>query len=129
MIVDGGKRRSAADFGEFQVGFAGDDVVGEADDFLALGFVADFGAAEDDDQIGAQTLEQGDDLRRRRHVPNVDAEADDARIVRKDGLDDFQRALVDVELGQRRPRLKVAQIRHEIAQPKRRMQIAGVERG
>ena len=51
----------AAKLGESKVGFAGNDVVGEARDFLFVGFVADFGAAENDDEVGTELFEKTDE--------------------------------------------------------------------
>ncbi len=51
----------AAKLGESKVGFAGNDVVGEARDFLLVGFVADFGAAENDDEGRTELLEETDE--------------------------------------------------------------------
>ena len=51
----------AAKLGKSKVGFAGDDVVGEARDFLLVGFVADFGAAENDDEGGTELFEKTDE--------------------------------------------------------------------
>ena len=51
----------AAKLGESKVGFAGDDVVGEARDFLLVGFVTDFGAAENDDEVGTELFEKTDE--------------------------------------------------------------------
>ena len=46
--------------GEGQVGFAGDDMVGELDDGLGFGFEADLRSAEDDLDIGECPADGGD---------------------------------------------------------------------
>ena len=51
----------AAKLGESKVAFAADDVVGEARDFLLVGFVTDFGTAENEDEVGTELLEQTDE--------------------------------------------------------------------
>ena len=45
-----------ADLGEFQVRLAGDDVIGQSHDRLAVAFVTDFRAAKNDDQFGPQAV-------------------------------------------------------------------------
>ena len=79
------RRRSAiqklsAHLGEFQIRFAGDDVVGEFHDFLAFSFVADFGAAENDFYFRPDSFYRRNDFRRFRHVPNVNSEAENLRF-------------------------------------------------
>src|ERR1019366_596194 len=86
------------DFGECQVGFAANDVVGQLHDGLGLGLVADFRPAQDDGDVGSQAFEGRDDLGRGRDVPDVNAEPDDLRIPRQQRLYDVHRALVDIEL-------------------------------
>ena len=51
----------AAKLGKSKVGFAGYDMVGEARDFLLVGFVADFWAAENDDEGGTELFENTDE--------------------------------------------------------------------
>ena len=46
---------------ESKVAFAGDDVVGEARDLLLVGFVTDFRAAENDDEVGTELFEKADE--------------------------------------------------------------------
>ena len=72
-----------AHFRKFQIRLAGDDVVGELDDFLPFGFVADLRAAEDDFDFRADALDGGDDFGGLRDVPDINAEADDFRIPRE----------------------------------------------
>ena len=98
-------------------------------DFLPLRFIRDFRPTEDDDQVWADAFEQGDDLRRLLHIPNIDAETDDAWLVRENGLHDLQRLLVDDELGYAGAILKLPQVRHEVAKAEGGVDVFGVERG
>ncbi len=106
----------AADFGKLQVGFAGDDVIGELDDGLTVGFVADFRAAEDDDELGANAFEGGNEFGGGGDVPDVNAEADDLRRFGEEGFGDFDGALVNVELEQFGARAEVAEIGEQVTQ-------------
>ena len=115
--------------GEGEVGFAGDDVVGEVADFLFGGFVADFGSAEDDDGLGAETFEVGDELGGGGDVPDVDADSDDFWILREDGFEDVDGALVDVEFEDGGTGGEGAEVGQEIAQTEGGMSVAGVEGG
>ena len=118
-----------ADFGEFQIRLAGDDVIGQRDDGLRLPFVTHLRPAEDDRRLWRHAADGGHDLQRFRHVPDVDAEADDARRAGQQHLGDVERALVDVELDEARARLERAEIRHQVTQAERRVNVLGVERG
>ncbi len=118
-----------AEVGECKVSFPGDDVVGQIHDFLSEGFMADFGAAEDDEGLGADAFEEGDHVARGAGVPDVDAEANDAGVVAEDGFDDVEGALVDVELDEDSARLEGSQIGEEIAEAECGVNELGVEGG
>ena len=75
---------------------------------LIVPFVADFRAAEHDDQVGSERLEQQHDGQRFGGVPDVDAEADDARLCSDNGERDVERPLADGELGDGAERLELA---------------------
>ena len=87
----GGKIRAG------EIGFAGDDVVGKAADFLLAGFVAYFGTAEDDGQVGFYAFQFCHDLRCGGDVPDIDAESDEARVFGEDRFDDIGGPMVDFE--------------------------------
>src|SRR5208337_5381074 len=69
-ILAGGGQRSArptfqqrpAHLREFQISFAGDDVVGGLNDGLIVGFVTDLRSAQDDFDVRPDAFEGGDDL-------------------------------------------------------------------
>ena len=104
-------------------------MVREAHNLLLLPLVAHLRAAEDDDDLGREALEQAHDLRGLAHVPDVNAQPDDARPTGQKLLHDVQRALLYLELQQRGAGLKRAEIRVEVAQPERAVDELGVERG
>ncbi len=72
-------QQGAAEFGETDIAPAGDQVVGQPDNFLIFPFVADFRPAEHDFQVGSRQFELADNFRRRRHIPDINPEADDLR--------------------------------------------------
>src|SRR5688500_5569397 len=69
----------AAGCGKFQIRFAGDDVIGSSADRLGFRFEADFGPAEDNGDFGRDALEDMDHFGGERGVPDVNAQADNAR--------------------------------------------------
>ena len=71
--------QGAAQLGETDVTPAGDQVIGQANDFLLFPLMADFRAAKHDLQRRAGRLQQADDFGGRRDIPDIDAEADDLR--------------------------------------------------
>ena len=124
-----GFEQHAANFGKLQIRFARDDVVGELDDGLIFSFITDFRAAEDDYDFRPQPFDGGDDFRGRRDVPDINAEADDFRLVRQNHFRDVERALVDVEFHERCAGSQVAEVGEQIAQAERGMDVFRVERG
>ena len=123
------RQQSPAHLGKFQIRLTGDDVVSQFHDLLSLGLVADLRAAEDDFDLRPDAPDGGDDLGGLRDVPDVDAEAEDARFARKQRLGDVERTQVDVELRDGGARLQFAEIGEQIAQPERGMTELRVERG
>ena len=61
-------------------------------------------------------------------VPDVNAEADDPRLMREQLLSDFERALVDVELRDRRALAQLPEIGQQVAQAEGGVDVFGVER-
>ena len=78
---------------------------------------------------GPHALERGDDFRRRRHVPDVNAQPDDLRVPGQQRFRDVHRALVDVELQERCGASQRPQVGQQIAQPERGVDVLRVERG
>jgi len=119
----------AAEIGEFEIGFARNDVIGQADDFLCFGFVTNFGSAEDDGETGADAFEGGDDFGSGCDVPNVDADADDLRVLGEDGFDDFEWALLEIEFEDGGQGAEWTEVGEQIAQAKGGVDVARVESG
>ena len=119
----------SAEIGEGAVGFAGDDKVGEAADVLLVGFVADFGAAEDDFYVGAEAFEFGDELGGGGDVPDKDAEAEDAGVFGQDRFEDVGGFLGDFEFEDFGMGLKGAEVGEEVAQGEGCVGVFGVEGG
>ena len=118
-----------AEVGEREVGFTGDDVVGERGDLLLIGLVAHLGSAQDDDEIGIETAEDGDQFGRGPDVPDVDTQPKNGRASDQDLLGDVERTLVDVELPEGGKGLEFTEVGQQVTQPERRVRKLGVERG
>ena len=116
-----------ADFCEFPVCFPSDHVIRELADRLELCFVAHFGSAEDHRHFRCDFLEDLNQFDTQLCVPNVHAQADDLRITRQESLSDIGHPLVDVELDDAGARLKIAEVRQQIAQAERSMDILRVQ--
>jgi hypothetical protein len=104
-------------------------MVGKLDDCLIVRFAAHLRPAEDDFNFRPDVLDGGDDFRRQIDVPDVNAEADDFRIVREQNLRDVERTLVDVKFGEAGAGLQFAEIGQQIAKAKRGVDELRVERG
>ena len=118
-----------AEVGEGEVGFAGDDVVGERGDLLLIGLVAYLGSAQDDDEVGIETAEDGDQFGRGPDIPDVDTQPEDGRTPGEDLLGDVEWTLVDVELPEGGKGLEFTKVGQQVTQPERRVRKLGVERG
>ena len=101
---------------EGALALAADDVVDVGEPGLVVDLVADLRTADDDGQRGRQAAEELDDLPAELDVPDVDAEADDPRLVGEDGLDDVDRPELDRELEHRRLAPQRAHVGEEVAQ-------------
>ena len=117
----------AAQLGESDVAPAGDDVIRQLDDFLLACLVRDFRAAQDDGQMWRHPLEHGHQAGGLFHVPDIDAEADDARRMRQDALDQVGGLGADDEFLDPGLLLQRAHIGQQVAQAERGVRIAGVE--
>lgn len=104
-------------------------MISQAHDLLSLALVADFGAAENDGQPRPEPFQEGDQVGGQGGVPDVDAQAEDARLQREQRPGDLERPLADCEFRQRAALAQPAQVRAEAAQPERGVQIAGIQRG
>ena len=104
-------------------------MVGQLNDGLVFGFIADLRSAKNDFDVGPDAFDCGDDLGGGLDVPDVDAEADDFGIARQQHFRDVERTLVDVELGEARARSQRAEIGQQVAQAERGVDVFRVERG
>jgi hypothetical protein len=119
-------QQQGAHFTEFEIGLAGDDIIRQGHDGLRLQFVTHLGTAKDNDRFRGHTLDGRNDFAGFLHVPDVNAKANDARLPGQQHFGDVERALVNIELHDAGARLQVAKVRHQIAQPKRRVDVLGV---
>ena len=101
----------------------------ELHDFLLFGFVTHFRPAKNDDHFRSNALDGCHDFRGWRHVPDVDAEADDPGILRQQRFGNVHGSLIDVELHQLCARTERAEIGHEVTQSERGVNVFRVERG
>lgn len=108
-----------ADPGQCQVGLAGNDVVGELDNWLALGFVADFGAAETMMMLWAYPLQVADQPRRLLDVPDIHTQLHDTWILGQQRFQDVDRPLTDFELDDGGSLLQGPQVGQQIPQAER----------
>ena len=90
---------------------------------------ADFRPAQHDRDLRPHPFEGGDHFGCLRHVPDINSQPDDLRVIGKNGLHHVERALLDVKLGDAGLRAERAEIGQQIAQAKRRVDVLGVERG
>ena len=77
---------------------------------------------------GRKPFECGDQFGRGRDVPDINAEADDFRVLGQQRFRNFDRRLMDVEFEQRGARPEFGEIGQQIAQAERGMDIFRVER-
>ena len=123
------KQNRPADFGEFQVRLARDDVIRQTDNFLLLDFITHFRPAENDDKFRSNAFEKGDDLGGFRDVPNINAQTDDFRLARQDGFGDIGGPLLEVKFQQTGLGAQGAEIGHQVAQPEGGVDIPCVQSG
>jgi len=74
-------------------------MISEPHNLLLPGFVADLRASENNRQLWTQLFQKGEQLGRERDVPDVDSEAEDARLQRHNSRN-LRRTLADRELRQ-----------------------------
>ena len=125
--------QGAAQFGKAHIAPAGDDVVGQAADFLLAGFKANFRPAEHDFDVRAQGFQQTHQLRRFDHIPDIHAQADHAGIQRQQLFGNLNRALADGEFAQLRQGAQAGaavqiHVRQQAAQAERGVNKFGVQR-
>jgi|GEM_PF-6670378 len=104
-------------------------MIREAHDLLPLRLMADLWTAQDDDEVGTKTLQDRNQLGRGSHIPDVDAQTEDSRVLTQDGLCDLEDGLVDIELEETCPGPEVTEVGHQVAQSKGRVEVAGIQRG
>ena len=119
----------AAERSKAEIGFAGDDVVRQIGDLLLIDFVANLRSADRDDDFGPETFQRGDHFCGFGDVPDVNAKADDLRVLRQQGFDHIERALVDVELDHAGARTQITHIGQQVTQAKRRVNVFRVQGG
>ena len=73
-------------------------MIGQADDWLLVPFIAHLGPSEHDLQVGAQATEDAEQFECWACVPDIDAQSEDFWGSLQQGFGDLQRTLVDVEL-------------------------------
>ena len=115
--------------GEGDVAPARHHVVRQCADALLGGFVADLRAAQHDEHVGRQHLELRHQPRRLLHVPDVDAEADDAGPLGQQFFRDFLGFLADDEFADRTSFPQTAEVGAQAAQAERGVRVAGVQGG
>ena len=113
--------------GKTDVAPAGDDMIGQIADTLFVDLETDFGTTEHDDRLRRDRLELGHEPRGLLDVPDIHADADDARSFRQQFLDDILGLLADHELADRRGLPPLAKVRAQVAQAERGMRVTGVE--
>ena len=72
-------------------------MVGKADDLLFVRLEAHLRAAEDEDDVGADAFDGGEDFGGFNDVPDINTQADDFRSLREQDFRYVERALIDVE--------------------------------
>ena len=117
------------DFGEFQIGFTGDNVIGEFSDELFLSFVTNFGSAENNGYIRTEALEGGDEFGGLGNVPDINAEADDFWVLGEEDFGNVGGAMVDFKFEDAGVGFESAEVGQEVAQAKGAMNVLGVQGG
>ncbi len=106
------------------------DVIGELINALLGGFVTHFRPADDHFNLRRDGLQHRNELGRLFDVPNVDAESNYLRVEREQLFHEDFGFAADHKLDDPRLGANVfVEIGKQIAKPKRRMCVAGVERG
>ncbi len=108
---------------------AGDNVIGQRADALLLRFVADLGAADDDDDVRGHTFEDRHHARGFLDIPDIDAETDQPRRIRQQAFGDVRRAVAEHEFADAGFLAQGAHVGAQTAQAQRRMYIPGVDGG
>ena len=104
-------------------------MVGEGDDGLVFGFVADLGSTEDDFEVRAEAFQCGNDFEGWIGIPDINAEADDFRVLGEKDFGDVERALIDIELDESGAGLERAEVGKEVAEAERGVDVFGVKGG
>ena len=123
------REHGTANLGKKKIGFASDDQIGLLDDGLKFRLMAHLGAAEDQEEVGCESFEDGDEFGAGGSVPDVNAEPDDFWGVRQNFGGDVEGALFDFELEDPGVGLEFAEVGVEVAEPKSGVDVARVEGG
>ena len=89
----------------------------------------DFGAAEDDFQVGKLLAEEGEEFGDAGGVPDVDAEAEDVRVAGGDGVGNFGGGLLEGEFEELGLGAEVAHVGEEIARAEGGVAVPRVDGG
>ena len=108
---------------------AGYQIVGQLHYRLFAEFIRHFRAAQHDNQLRCNPLQHGDDPGGFLDIPYIDAEADDARLLRQQLFDDVRRSGANHEFLHACRRLQVPHICQQVTQTQRSVRIAGIEGG
>src|SRR2546423_1553404 len=114
---------------EGDIGFARDDKIGVLGDFLLIGFIRNLRPAEDEGEVGAEASEIRSQAGGLFRVPDVNAQADDFRILSQERFEDVGGALVDVKFEEGGALGEGAEVGMKIAQTEGSVGILGVEGG
>ena len=96
---------------------------------LVFRFIADLRSAQNDNHRGLNPLYRGDDFSSGRDIPDVHPEPDNPRLPGEELLSNIDGPLINIEFDHRRTGSKCSKIRHQISQPKRRMNVLGIQSG
>ena len=108
---------------------AGDDIIGHLRDRLRFSFVRHLRPAEHNHDFRREPFQQRNQLGRFLNVPDVNAQADDARRFRQQALGHHGRAAANDEFDDLAVRLQLAHIRQQVTQAERGVRVSGVKRG
>ncbi|MNY43738.1 hypothetical protein D3C86_1787170 [compost metagenome] len=116
-----------AHLGEGHVAPAGDHIVRQARNLLLVGLVRYLRSAQHHDNLRRHALQHAHHFVGLFDVPYIDAETDDARLVRQDALHDLRGLGADHELLDPGLLLQLPHVRKQVAQAQGSMGVARIE--